>query len=101
MLQWGGLLPPGPHRVCGRITAKHRVNELMSENAQGVILDGTVPENNSAEHCATKSWALGLSVNTSKAELPCGFKRPQLPSYKSRQCPRTLLWAGAAKYPHL
>lgn len=45
VLQWGGLWPPGPHRAGGRITAKHRVNELMSENAQGVILDGTVPEN--------------------------------------------------------
>lgn len=40
-------------------------------------------------------------MNTSKAELPCGFKRFQLPCYKSWQHLTSLLWAEAAKYPHL
>lgn len=47
----------------------------MSEDARGVILDGTVPEHSLAEHRATKTQALGLSVHTSKAKLPRGFKR--------------------------
>lgn len=58
------------------------MNELVSEDAGGVIVDGTVPEDSPAEHHATKTWALGLSAHTSKAELPCGFKRLQPPCYK-------------------
>lgn len=72
-----------PHTgLAGRIAAKHQANEVMSEDAWGVILDGTVPENSPAEHCTTKTWALGPSAHTSKSELPRGFKRLQLPCYK-------------------
>lgn len=73
----------------------------MSGDAWAVILDSTELESSLAEHYTTKSWALGLTVHTSKSELPCGFKRLQLPCYKPREHPTSLLWAGAAKYPHL
>lgn len=58
-----------------------------------------MPANSLAEYCITKTWALGLSVNTSKAELPYGFKRLQLPCYSPNIIPPSPLPAGAAEYP--
>lgn len=50
--------------------------------------------------CVTKIWALGLSLNTSKAELPYGFKRLQLPCYRPQQHPTKLTSSMSCHVPH-
>lgn len=48
-----------------------------------------------------KTWALGLSVNTSKAELPYGFKKLQLPCYRPQQHPTKPISSRGCQVPHL
>lgn len=56
-------------------------------------------DNSLAEYCVTKTWALGLWLNTSKAELPYGFKRLQLPCYKPQEHPTKPITSRGCQVP--
>lgn len=60
-----------------------------------------MPDNSLAEYCVTKTWVLRLSVSTSKAQLPYGFKRLQLSCYKPQQHPTKPITSRGCQVPHL